>query len=42
MVADDLAAGKRGSAGGEEVEAGSSARVFCCPTFLMAVGCRNA
>lgn len=43
MVAGDLAVGKRGSAaGGEEVEAGSPARVFCCPTFLMGLGCRNA
>lgn len=38
MVVDDPAAEKRGSAGGEELEAGSCGRVFCYPTFLMTLG----
>lgn len=41
MVVDDPAAEKRGSAGGEELEAGSCG-VFCYPTFLVTLGCGNA
>lgn len=36
VVAGNLAAEKRGSVGGGELEAGSCVRVFCCPTFLIA------
>lgn len=36
VVAGNLAAEKRGSVGGGELEAGSCARVYCCLTFLIA------
>lgn len=37
VVAGNLAAEKRGSAGGWEVKAGSCAQAFYCLTFLMAL-----
>lgn len=36
VVAGNLAVEKRGSVGGGGPKAGSCARVFCCPTFLIA------